>query len=149
MAAKWKAEAKAKYNSFANLMAKAKAVGGPPAKPKAPVAGVMAPVVGEVFANLAARADGGITTLTSGDNSGVQPPSRLPGSLMVNHGMNTMSFLGANWGQAPNPNSWVAANGGPGRPPAVMGDAQLLAACGRYVSNDPPDVNDSPLTSPP
>jgi len=68
MAAKWKAEAKAKYATFAGLAkAKAKALGGPPVKAKAPIPGIIGPIAGELFANLSARVDGGMTTMTAGD----------------------------------------------------------------------------------
>ena len=140
MAAKWRPEAKAKYGTFAQLNAKAKALGGPPAKAKAPMPGLGAGVVGETFQNLAARADGGITTMSSAENTGIQPPIELPGALMVAHGLNVMSFSGAASGNAPLPNSWIAQNGGRGVAPAIVSDAQLLAAVGKYASNGERDA---------
>ncbi|CAE7499176.1 unnamed protein product, partial [Symbiodinium microadriaticum] len=67
-------------------------------------------VVGDTFAHLATLVDGGITTMSSGDNTGIQPPLTLPGSLTVSHGTNVINFAGK------------------GVLPAVMGDAQLVAA---------------------
>ena len=66
-------------------------------------------MVGDTFAHLATLVDGGITTMSSGDNTGIQPPLTLPGSLTVSHGTNVINFAGtAGTRRQPQIHGWLA-----------------------------------------